>query len=310
MSWYERDYAHKEPAGGSFGSRAAALWGGSIVKQLIVANVVVYVLCYVIQTPLSPLLSGQLRRSGFAVVYEPGLCEMITAKVLQGQVWRMITSQYLHSQRIEHILFNMMGLYFLGKGLEQVWGNRKFFLIYTLSGICGNLLLVAAGLAGWISPYVPAVGASGCVLGLLGAAAVLFPRAELLVYMLFPIRIRTAATLFALMYAWNVYRQGDNYGGDLCHLAGLAFGVGYARWGEAWWARPGLRRGSVGRHVSEPDTAGPSTRATGVDAEEVDRLLRKVYEGGILSLTPQEKLTLREASERRRQEELRAQRGG
>ena len=317
MSWYDRDYARRESTGGFFRGCTAGLWGGSIVKRLMVVNVVVYVLCYVIQTPLSPLLTGQPRPSRVGIVYQPGLCEMITTEVLHGQIWRVVTSQYLHSPRMEHILFNMMGLYFLGKGLEQIWGNRKFFMIYTLSGICGNLLLMAAGLAGWISSDVPAVGASGCILGLLGAAAVRFPRAEIYVYMVFPIRIRTAAALFAIMYTWNVYRQGSNYGGDLCHLAGLAFGVWYARWGETWWARSGPRLRSTSRFagrfrraIPDADPTEPSTQATRVDAKEVDRILRKVYEGGILSLTPREKQTLREATERQCQDELRARRNG
>jgi membrane associated rhomboid family serine protease len=325
MGWQERDYA-REPAGvyrGAFGRRSGGPWG-SIVTKLLVANIVVYVLCYVIVTPLSPLIRGGPQRSnGFvwtpagprpAYEYQPGYGEMITSKVLHGQVWRLFTSQYLHSPRMEHILFNMFGLYFLGQALERVWSRRKFFAIYTIAGVCGNLLLMVAGLVGWISPNVPAVGASGCILGLLGAAAVLFPSAEVYIYFLIPIKIRTAALLFAGMYAFNIYRQGENYGGDLCHMAGLVFGAWWAWRGERWWATRtwvGTSRRAFPPHerVWPGVGDGPWARKVErhvVDEGEVDRILAKVREGGIVTLTEQEKRTLLDATERLRQAEARA----
>ncbi|MFH0980755.1 MAG: rhomboid family intramembrane serine protease, partial [Planctomycetota bacterium] len=241
-------------------------------------------------------------------------CEMVTTKVLQGQVWRLVTSQYLHAARMEHIIFNMIGLYFLGQALERVWGNKKFLVIYTISGLCGNLLLMAAGSVGWISPDVPAVGASGCILGLLGAAAVLFPNAEVYIYMLFPIKIRTAAVLFGLMYAFNIYRQGQNYGGDLCHMAGLAFGAWWAWRGDRWWT---MRQYAAASRRAAPPHAGlwsgvgqgawrGKVEQHVADEATVDRILAKVREGGISTLTDQEKKILLEATERLRQEEARA----
>ncbi|MFH0981018.1 MAG: rhomboid family intramembrane serine protease, partial [Planctomycetota bacterium] len=128
MGWQERDYARESYGshGGLFKGRGG-LWGGSIVKKLLVANIVMYVLCYM--TPLGPFIRGTeptgrpvLTPEGLRVIIEhhPGHCEMVTTKVLQGQVWRLVTSQYLHAARMEHIIFNMIGLYFLGQALERV----------------------------------------------------------------------------------------------------------------------------------------------------------------------------------------------
>ena len=110
---------------------------------------------------------------------------MSTGYVLRGQVWRLVTSQYLHASMM-HLLLNMLGLYFFGRPLERLWSRQKFLIIYTLAGLLGNLLLMAIGLIGWIHPFAPAVGASGCILGLLGICAVMFPHAEVYVYFLFP----------------------------------------------------------------------------------------------------------------------------
>ncbi|MCP4592777.1 MAG: rhomboid family intramembrane serine protease, partial [bacterium] len=248
MGWQERDYArepHASPLGGFGRQGGSGIWGGSIVKKLLVANIGMYVLCYVLISPLSVLIRGSdptarpvLTPDGPAVVIEhhPGYGEMVTTKVLHGQIWRLVTSQYLHSPKIDHLIFNMIGLFFLGQALERHWGNKKFFVIYTLAGVCGNLLLLAGGVAQWIDPDIPAVGASGCILGLLGAAAVMFPRAEVLVYFLFPVKIRTVAVIFGVWYVYNIWQRGSNYGGDLCHLAGLAFGIWWAWRGERWWA--------------------------------------------------------------------------
>ncbi len=326
MGWQDRDYARDDGGPGGYGVYIGR--GGirrhNIVRTLIIANIVLYVLCYM--TPLGPNIRGtesQVVMTPLGPAVEPGQpgwCEMITTKVMHGQVWRLFTSQYLHAPRIEHILFNMIGLLFLGPPLEQRWGNRKFFVVYTLAGISGNLLLMAAGLVGWINPNVPALGASGCILGLLGAAAVLFPHAEVYVYFLFPVKIRTVAVLFTLMYAYNVYRQGVNYGGDLCHLAGLGFGVWYARWGDRWWFYSALRRvvvravQSFGLARSTPARVGPGAWNARMeeriaDAAEIDRILKKVYDGGINTLTDHEKRTLADATERQQQEDRKAKRG-
>ena len=327
MSWQDRDYARVggHVAGGARGGMGGmyrpasfwggGLWGGSMVKKLIAANVILYFLSH--STGWGPpLLNGGV---------------MVSQLVFGGQVWRLVTSQYLHADFM-HILFNMMGLYFLGSSLERVWGNRKFFAIYTVAGLCGNLLLMVAGFVPWpgtgrpiIDPATPALGASGCVLGLLGAAAVMFPRAEILIYFILPVRIRTAALVFGGLYLFNIVQRGGNFGGDICHLAGMLFGAWWAWKGDRWWA---TRRGAHGRvgaaatGWSAPPRPNPQRgyRGTGtgkwaakmatrqVDHQAVDRILKKVYDGGVQSLTPAERKTLIEATERQRQAEAKADR--
>ena len=293
------------------------LWGGSIVKKLIVANVILYILCY------STIFGGGTSLLGGAV--------MVTRLVLHGQVWRLVTSQYLHGDTT-HLLFNMIGLYFLGSALERVWGNKKFFLIYTIAGVCGNLLLMVASYVPWpgtgntlVNPGTPALGASGSVLGLLGAAAVLFPHAQILLFFVIPMRIRTAAIAFTALYVVNILTRGGNYGGDICHLAGMLFGAWWAWKGDLWWAtrrgargrvrgatagwtarpRPKPRRGSKGGGTGAW-AAKMATRQ--VDHQAVDRILKKVYDGGVQSLTPAERKTLLEATERQRKADARADR--
>lgn len=291
MAWYDRDYAQQGPAPWGFApsTRRPRLWGGSIVSTLIAINVAVYVLAV-----LSPTLAD--------LFYGYGM--MQAEAVMHGQVWRLITAQYLHDPSgMGHLLLNMLGLYFLGRPLEQIWSPKKFFTIYTLCGLLGNVFFTILGSRGVIDPRMPAVGASGSIYGLLGIVAVMFPSAVVLIMFMFPMRIRTAALIFGGISFLTVLQRGPNYGGEACHLAGLLFGAWWAWKGEHWWgstewrlpkrkvrARP-IRGSSFADQVSQRRN----------DAETIDRILRKVYEGGIHSLSEGEKRALQEATERQRQ---------
>src|SRR2546425_7977367 len=54
--------------------------------------------------------------------------------VFQGEPWRLITANYLHGGLL-HLLFNCYALATLGPLIEQSFGARKFFVIYTVCGV-------------------------------------------------------------------------------------------------------------------------------------------------------------------------------
>jgi len=192
----------------------------SIVTALIWINVAVFAVAFVSEDAYQRLCAW---------------CAMQSLAVAQGQLWRLVTAQYLHGSSW-HLLVNVVALHFLGRPLEQRWSARKFFVIYTLCGLCGNMFYAILGTRDVIPLLQPAVGASGCIYGLLGIVAVLFPKAELYIYFLFPIRIRTAAVILGVISFLTVIERGGNYGGEACHLAGLAFGVWWALHGDEWWS--------------------------------------------------------------------------
>lgn len=85
--------------------------------------------------------------------------------VQSGQIYRLITSMFLHSDII-HIACNMYALYILGPIVERYYGKTKFLFIYMLSGILGSVFSAAFMSADTIS-----MGASGAIFGLLGSIA-------------------------------------------------------------------------------------------------------------------------------------------
>jgi hypothetical protein len=127
-------------------------------------------------------------------------------------------------------------------------------------------------------------------LGLLVACAILFPQFRVILF-IFPVPIRFAAVLFTVMYLLNVTQAGPNAGGDLCHLGGMVTGFFWVL-GRPLWLRWTTRRGAwqQQRHANRDIQ----------HAIEVDRILAKVHQQGIHSLTPQEKDILRQATEKQK----------
>ena len=86
----------------------------------------------------------------------------------------LFSYQYLHGGLL-HIFGNMLFLWVFGDNVEDRFGKVRYFLFYTFCGI------VAALIQSIVSPdsTIPLIGASGAISGVLGAYAVLFPRAQI-----------------------------------------------------------------------------------------------------------------------------------
>jgi rhomboid protease GluP len=93
---------------------------------------------------------------------------MAPAAVDAGETWRLVTANYLHGGLL-HLFFNCYALMVLGPLVEEAFGWRKFFCLYTLSGVGGFLV---SFLWHHNETYRLAVGASGAIYGLLGFAVI------------------------------------------------------------------------------------------------------------------------------------------
>jgi len=200
------------------------------------------------------------------------------------QLWRLITYQFLHLNGW-HIFANMLGLFFLGPTLERHWGSKKFLIFYLGCGTAGGLfytLLVVLGVLG----AGPMVGASGAILGMLAACAILFPQFIVFI-VVFPVPIRVAAIALAGLYVINLLAKGTNAGGDAAHLAGMAVGAIYV-----------LSPSRFTKFKLKVRTGGRQRKmASRQDLKvEVDRILQKVHEQGMHSLNSKEKRILKQAT--------------
>ncbi|MGT2951188.1 rhomboid family intramembrane serine protease [Streptococcus cuniculi] len=115
-------------------------------------------------------LAMQVLRFGQATtaqtIYEFGGMYGLVVKIDPTQLWRLISPIFVHIGW-EHFLFNSMTLYVFGYQLEAIFGSKRFFLLYFLAGIMGNIFIL------WLTPTAVAAGASTSLFGLFGAMVVL-----------------------------------------------------------------------------------------------------------------------------------------
>jgi membrane associated rhomboid family serine protease len=91
------------------------------------------------------------------------------AVVMQGQYWRLFTALFLHAGFL-HLLFNLFALYVLGPPLERSIGALRFAICYLISGLISSAGVVVLTVIG-IVQVAQLVGASGCIMGIVGAWA-------------------------------------------------------------------------------------------------------------------------------------------
>jgi rhomboid protease GluP len=87
---------------------------------------------------------------------------------LEGEWWRLLTSGFLHFGGL-HLLLNVVGIWVLGRYVERVWGRWALGICYVVAMLGANLSMLLLWSVYSREPTV-AVGASGGVMGILGAA--------------------------------------------------------------------------------------------------------------------------------------------
>jgi len=123
--------------------------------------------------------------------------------VFEHEYYRLITSMFLHADLL-HILFNMWALFIFGRDIESTVGSGRFTLVYFLSGIAGGIayvfyMLTYAAAFDPRAAFVPAIGASGAVFGVMGSFAVLFPRRPVAFFLYFLPIVAPAFAAIAIM---------------------------------------------------------------------------------------------------------------
>ena len=150
------------------------------------------------------------------------------------QLWRLITFQFLHASG-EHILFNMVALYFFGPLIESFLGSARYLAFYLLCGMGGAVMYLALWGTHFLvaSPWEELVGASAGIFGVLIAAAIVAPQATVLIYGIIPLKMRTMAWLMLAWAVGTIILNGHNAGGEAAHLGGAI--VGYVLMRNPRW---------------------------------------------------------------------------
>ena len=113
---------------------------------------------------LSMLLVRGFNYESVQTVYDFGGVLGAEIQVDPSQSWRLLAAMFVHIG-LQHFVLNMVTLYFLGRIAEDLFGSKAFLALYLLSGLMGNLFVLA------FSPEVVAAGASTALFGIFGAIA-------------------------------------------------------------------------------------------------------------------------------------------
>ncbi|MCR9142245.1 MAG: rhomboid family intramembrane serine protease [bacterium] len=142
---------------------------------------------------------------------------------IHQKVWQPLTSMFLHTD-LAHFAFNMLAVWSVGTPLEMTLNSGRFTFLYFISGFTGSLFLLIFN----ADSNAPAIGASGAAFGLLGALAVFYPKARLLVFFI-PMRAITAAAILAVLSIGFYLFQQLTFIAHMAHLGGLVGGLLYSK---------------------------------------------------------------------------------
>lgn len=140
--------------------------------------------------------------------------------IQRGEKLRMFSSGFLHADT-QHLLFNMLTLYFFADVVIQLLSPFYFLVIYLGSLFLGSALSFYFHRNEY---HYSAVGASGAVTGILYSAILLQPGMEL---MIFFIPIPIPAYIFGIAYLlYTIYGMKSRIGniGHDAHFGGAVGG--------------------------------------------------------------------------------------
>lgn len=191
------------------------------VKNLILINIVFFV-----ATAFVPAIGKYLLRYGALYPFASP----------HFHIWQFVTYLFLHAG-FWHIGLNMFALWMFGQAIENLWGTKRFLIYYFITGIGAGLCFVLinndpvmtrAGLQ-----YIPTIGASGAVYGILLAFGMMFPNRRIML-LIPPIPIK-AKYFVAIFGGLELILGIGGWGGSVAHFAhvgGIVFGFALIKyWG-------------------------------------------------------------------------------
>ena len=247
-------------------------------KRLLLVNIAVFVVLFILGKTGYTISGALAVNPGWWWTEPPFL-----------PLWQVVTYGFLHDlSGFGHILFNSLTLFFFGGMLERSLGGRRFLTLYFGAMIAGGVLHALLGPIDLFGG--PMVGASGAIMACIVACAMLFPRAQMILFV-FPIPLWVGATGLVVMDLLGFAKAGGQVAHHV-HLAGALAGFLYIK--QRWHLRE-LR--SPVEALADARRAG-AERSRKQDEERMDELLAKISREGMGSLSKVEREFLKRMSER------------
>ena len=191
-----------------------------VIKNLLIINGLVFL------AQVTPVLGPVIMKYGALQPIAPPDVVMTSAGLRSVAVdafwpWQLVTYGFMHGG-FTHLFFNMFALWMFGMQVENAMGSRRFLTYYFTcligAGVVQALVVYLTG------SFLPTVGASGAVFGLLLAFGLFFPEQPIYIYFLFPIKAKWFVIIFGgleLIYGVSNTQPGV---ANFAHLGGMVFG--------------------------------------------------------------------------------------
>lgn len=286
MGLYDREYYREERSGWGFGAQH------SMVNILIAVNVAVWL--------VEVLLGGKNPEAPGGFVDH--LCVHSDLFSHPWNAWQLLTAGFAHDPNsVLHILFNMFALWMFGREVEGIYGRHEFLRLYLALVVLTSLSwVIVESLRPPMAQPATMLGASGAITGVIIIYVLHFPKRLLYIWGVIPVPVWAFGIFFVLS---DLSGLGRTAGPDEpqvayeAHLAGALFGFLYYQSGiNLGRLIPAGLKLPVG---SKPKLRvhEPAEPAETFD-QRLDRILAKIAESGIDSLSPEEQRILEDASRR------------
>ncbi len=271
-------------------------------------SVLTWLLCSVISVYL--VQSVLLHFFGMSFDWDLGLSAV---SLRTGHFWAPFTYGFLHDTGFPlQVVGYLLAIYFIGREVLPVVGNRRFIALYLVSLAVGGLVYTAIH---WRHPVL-LLGSSAAVSALLIVFACFYPNREmtLLLFFVLPVNVKPKHLAFGLLAVdlfgfvfYEILDKASPLGfAHSAHLGGMAAGWIYFRYlhDSGWSLGRGaadieLPRWMKGRKASDDTVTAPTYRVNlddrGSLRAEVDRILDKINSNGFGSLSAKEKKILDDA---------------
>ena len=282
---------------------------GNMITRLIVVNVIIFIVLVLLRVFTFSFTTNTNSSIYTTLVHEylatPGYWKELLVKP-----WTLFTSMFIH-EGIWHLAWNMIVLYWFGRIVGDLLGDRKILPLYILGGIAGAVIftLTFSLIYGFNSSF--AVGASAGVMAIVVAAGVTSPDYMIHLPLIGAVRLKYVVLFVIIMNL--IGTMGSKSGGAFAHLGGAILGGLYvtqlrngrdigdwvnnvADWFVELFRREPKPQSNL-KVVHRKNTPSKKKANRSVDLQsEVDRILEKIKVKGFDQLSDEEKEILYKAS--------------
>lgn len=142
--------------------------------------------------------------------------------------WQLVSYMFLHAD-LSHIFFNLFALWIFGQAIENLWGTKRFYIYYFLTGIGAGIIHLLFSLyfnePSASDAIYGTIGASGAVFGLLLAFGMMFPNQYIfLLIPPIPIKAKYFVAIYGIVELFSGLSRPDSGIAHFAHLGGLVVG--------------------------------------------------------------------------------------